>query len=69
MTPFITAILALGRRFLTASGSAILTYIGINYVSWLETAFKGDEKTAALWGLVYLVIEFLWKYKREKAKV
>jgi hypothetical protein len=69
MTPLLITAQALLRRFLTTASAALLTFIGVNYVPWLENAFKSDEKTAALWGIVWLVIEFLQKYKREKAKV
>ena len=57
MNVFWTTVLSLGRRILTAAGSALLTFVLQSWLGWVHGAFLANPKTAAVWPIVYLIIE------------
>lgn len=61
MNVVLITIWALMRRFATLAGSAILTFVIESMVGWAQGAFLANPKTAAVWPLVYFIIEGLQK--------
>ena len=55
---------ALMRRIATA----VVATVVASYAGWLQAALEGDEATAAWWPVVWLAIEAVQKWWRERAK-
>ena len=64
MNVVLTTVWALVRRILTAAGSALLTFVIQGWFGWVHGAFLSNPKTAAVWPLVYLIIEAVQKTLR-----
>jgi hypothetical protein len=69
MNVVLTTVWALIRRILTAAGSALLTFVIQGWLGWVHGAFLSNPKTAAIWPVVYLLIEGIQKSLRTANQV
>lgn len=69
MNVILATVWALVRRILTAAGSALLTFVIQSWLGWVHGAFLANPKTAAIWPLVYLIIEAAQKALRTANQV
>lgn len=59
---------ALLRRIVLLAGSALITFAIENLMGWVQAGFLADPKTAAVWPVVYLLLEAIQKFWREYRK-
>ena len=59
---------AFGRRFATYAGTAILTFVVANWQGWFTAISVDYPAIAGLQGLLFMIVEFVQKYLRERAK-
>jgi len=66
MNPLVATVVALVRRIATLAGSAVVAFVIENLVGWTEQGFLADPSTAVIWPIVYVLIEAVQKYLRER---
>ena len=69
MNVILVTVWALVRRIATLAGSALLAFVIQGWLGWVHGAFLSNPKTAALWPVVYLIIEAVQKTLRTTNQV